>query len=282
MGSAARGRVLGDVRGASLVEYLLLLAVVGAVALFGYRAFRRSITDKTLAQAACVRALTSCKGASAGIDDDGPVTGAAALDEPPKAQSDVLGSLSDSPLLINAVCAATSDRVTVSIARWATMTRDGRARQHLEHYLTGGGAEVSVDLRALLIEDPRVLANLQYAIMAGNPKSATTIAIEQQNYSNRDWLYALGGINIHWEVVGSRRDKVRLSFRDQYSWHPEEDRPTACVHQAAERLKAMGARDYWMHGEVVLDLDAHGDIVPPPGAPSSSDVASQPASTRRK
>jgi pilus assembly protein Flp/PilA len=55
-------RLLRDDRGASLVEYLVLVGCVAVLVLAGFRAFGTSVRDKASAQAACVSSLDCAAG----------------------------------------------------------------------------------------------------------------------------------------------------------------------------------------------------------------------------
>jgi Flp pilus assembly pilin Flp len=58
----ARRPVVGDRRGAGLVEYLMLVGLIALVALAGFTAYGRHSETKTQAQAACVRNLSCTEG----------------------------------------------------------------------------------------------------------------------------------------------------------------------------------------------------------------------------
>jgi pilus assembly protein Flp/PilA len=72
-----------DTRGATLVEYIVVLGCVGLFALAGFRIFGPSVAAKSTSQAECVNTLA--QGCSRAEDEDGPVTGAAAAE--PQASS---------------------------------------------------------------------------------------------------------------------------------------------------------------------------------------------------
>ncbi|MBZ4188371.1 hypothetical protein [Niabella beijingensis] len=103
--------------------------------------------------------------------------------------------------------------------------------------------------------------------------------IGQGDYDSEDWLNANGNIDeVHWRLEGDynpydnreteerayflraqRRGsvfllRVQVSIRDPYTWHPQEQRPTQCIHQAMERLKTAGAADYVTTGTTVLSM----------------------------
>ena len=157
--------------------------------------------------------------------------------------------------LIDAVCAVTTDRWTLEVAEWATMKPGGRAAEFLNHYLSGSGTDIPVDISTLLREDAGVLMTVEREISSqiNRPMCPTfVVPLPQRVFTNPDWQYATGSINMHWKrlpmLVSSDRVTVELSFRNQYRWHPKERRISQCVHQAAEDLKQRGARDYWITG----------------------------------
>ena len=157
--------------------------------------------------------------------------------------------------IIDAVCAMTSDRWTLEVARKATMSRNGHASAHLDYYLGGKGGTLTVDLAQLIAEDEGVRKKLNVEIMNKmlDGKSEGTVSIPQVTYTNKDWLYAIGGMNINWRSGPPlAQDKVRVGFRNTYRWHPNDDRITQCVHQAAVRLQSDGANDFVMEGGTVI------------------------------
>ena len=134
---------------------------------------------------------------------------------------------------------------------------------HLGRYLNGTGGTQSVDLDALIREDYGVRERVTNTIVVSlrQGKTSGTVPIPQEAYRNQDWQYALGGINIQWQLGDPpsatpiyRPGNVRISFKNKYRWHPNEPRVTQALHQAAERLKKKGAQDFWMEGEATLSI----------------------------
>lgn len=157
--------------------------------------------------------------------------------------------------LIDAVCAVTSDRWTLEVAKWATMKPGGRAHKFLQHYLAGSGLDKSVDILAMLREDSGVRQTVEREIGAQLKRPMTpmgVVPLPQPVFTNRDWQYATGSLNMNWKRIpmslANGQVAVELSFRNQYRWHPKESRITQCVHQAAEDLKQKGAKDFWLVG----------------------------------
>ena len=160
-------------------------------------------------------------------------------------------------LIIEAVCKVTTDPQTLAIARWAKMKKNGQARKHLDYYLSGKGGTLAVDLEKVLAEDAGVKRTIYNQIRKGlaEGKLHGKIPIPQTVYENQDWHYAIGGMNVNYHAGPPLKAGIaKLWFKNQYRWHPHDSRITQCVHQAAERLKSKGARDYWMEGETYLSL----------------------------
>lgn len=164
--------------------------------------------------------------------------------------------------LIKAVCAVTSDAATLAVAKWWEMMPNGRAAAHLDQYLEGKG-DLRVDLATLLQEDQALQTKIHTEIISSlrAGRSNGIVAVPQSAYSNKDWQYAIGSMNVNWTFPSlTGADKVHLGFRNEYRWHPNEHRISQCVHEAADRLRVGKARNYWQEGsaEVVLWLSRLG------------------------
>lgn len=157
--------------------------------------------------------------------------------------------------MIDVVCAITYDQTALEIARWATMSPNGRASKFLDHYLTGSGQPMNVDIITLLDQDAGVRSALRDGIRKGlrdNPAIGSgSVPLSQRVFTNKDWQYATGSLVMDWSlnpVCLAGKISVTLSFRNTYRWHPKEPRITQCLHKAAEDLKVSGAKDYDMVG----------------------------------
>lgn len=157
--------------------------------------------------------------------------------------------------MIDVVCAVTYDQTALEIARWATMVPNGRASKFLDHYLTGSGQRMKVDILTLLAEDSGVNSALRDGIRKGireNPALGSgRVPLPQWVFANKDWQYATGSLVMDWTLNPVCRTgliSVTLSFRNAYRWHPKEPRITQCLHKAAEDLKVTGAKDFEMVG----------------------------------
>ena len=143
-----------------------------------------------------------------------------------------------------------SDRLTLDIVRTIAMRNKPRASRHLNHYMYGNGKELRIDTRLLLKEDPNVCHEFCAATSAWLRHGLTQgrVPVHQQIYSNCDWLYALGGININWVLEGNM---IVAWFINRYRWHPLEPRITQPIHRAAESLKRYGAKEFTIVGSKV-------------------------------
>lgn len=175
---------------------------------------------------------------------------------------------------IDAVCAVTSDRTTVDIARWVMMDLPGRrrAKEFLQHYLNGSGADKIIDMQEFLRDCPVVRQRVSDAIFKQieiePAKIKGSVPLPQGVFGNspseQDWRYATGSLNMNWqiemlsqrlahytprlELPGIREEClcVLLSFTNIYRWHPEAARISQCVHKAANNLKVTGAKEFNM------------------------------------
>jgi len=123
------------------------------------------------------------------------------------------------------------------------------AKKMLYHYLTGGGDTVEIDTGKVFMEDSKlkdkVLKVVQAEILHG--KQSGVINIKQDGFGNENWRNAFGSINIDWIKA---TDKLSLSIRDVYDWHPGERRTTQCVHQVMAMAVLYGAKKMNVQGTV--------------------------------
>ena len=152
----------------------------------------------------------------------------------------------------------TTDEITMWAAKVGKMKQDGLAAKHLVHYLEGSGTSRSVDLAALVKEDGSVRSKLEREIAASIKRGLAfgSVPIGQGVYSNRDWHYALGAVNVNWKLGDApthfgmhKSGNIKIRFNNVYQWHPKEVRVTQLVHISAERLKQKGAQEFTMIGE---------------------------------
>lgn len=143
-----------------------------------------------------------------------------------------------------------SDRILLELARMFAMWNKPLASKHLSHYLRGQGKTITVSTKRILDEDRGVLQEFFNGLIPqiGQGQSSGRVSISQLVYTNTDWLYALGGIQLYWTL---KENHLSASFRNTYRWHPQESRITQKVHQAAEGLKSFGAREYLIVGTPV-------------------------------
>lgn len=163
------------------------------------------------------------------------------------------------------LCATSSPATVLDWARRWTFSSMPLARKHLDHYRTGGGTDLTVDLGDVLRRDEGVRAVLAREMKTTN---RGWVKIEQANYEIEDFQYAFGAIDRIDFDVNPTTGQVHLWFKDFYEFHPvgygyssfpdDKKRDTNCVHAAAVELKSSGAADYWMVGETVVPQSLFG------------------------
>ncbi len=149
-----------------------------------------------------------------------------------------------------------NDRMFMGLVQTLAMKNTPRAVNHLNHYLFGQASEKIVKIGDLFEHDQGVklafYESIQEEISRGCENGE--VIISQLAYTNKDWLYSLGGIKIQWYRC---KNKVKAWFVNKYCWHPNENRITQTIHKAAENLKLCGAKDYFIFGlpETILVSD---------------------------
>jgi hypothetical protein len=157
-------------------------------------------------------------------------------------------------------------------------------KDHLDHFLNGSGKDFVEDgnLELMLRTDAGVQDKIRRNLPGG--KSSGTFAghlnITQDDYSSGDFRNAFGEIDRLDFEVDFAADKMRAWFQDRYEWHPvypfydqqsgDYERPTNCVHAAGVELKADGAKDYWMKGEIPFMNIPLAESIKDPGPPTTA------------
>ena len=175
------------------------------------------------------------------------------------------------------ICALPSDEVKYNVIMniWRDITPQPNAYRHLYHYRNGKGANYTEDVQQLFSSNPRVAyriaklideqikggASLNGVIVGKGMDDDTTPPIRQSDYDSDDWRNANGNIDqVSWSLIGAYNPRSQNTFIitliDPYTWHPNEKRPTQCIHQAMERLKSAGAADYMTIGSGIITLPA--------------------------
>jgi Domain of unknown function (DUF4157) len=162
---------------------------------------------------------------------------------------------------IECACANLPPNLVAQTARNTVMLGLPLAQAHLDHYLDGSGSTIVEDLEDVLKRDAKVRNKLAGAIKRSK---AGHIRIEQSDYAVRDFQFAFGAIDRLDFEVDRASGLAHVWFQDRYEWHPvgfgytskpgDIRRDTNCVHAAMVELKASGAKDYWMIGDVVVPL----------------------------
>jgi hypothetical protein len=180
-------------------------------------------------------------------------------------------------VLIEAVCRFTPDKVTVNLAELYRLGPYPNARRFLHHYLSGSATPIHIDIAQIFCDDPDlrdcVVDEITENLRKTPPPLHGSVAVPQEAWSQtqaaQDWRYAIGSLVMDWKVLyfdssvklgqmspircpppaPGRQARIELSFANKYQWHPEAKRITQCVHQAANNLKAEGAKDFWVYGD---------------------------------
>jgi hypothetical protein len=161
-----------------------------------------------------------------------------------------------------------ADLALLELARQIKISPNGRASEHLDHFLDGTGDAIYFDTGTLLNEvrgvRDRISSVVSQAIssdsipvrrMSGTQKGMK-IDIGQDVYDSteigQDWKNALGSYVFDWDFASSSNDKTRsiieISGSNLYQWHPTVERWTQCIHEAGARLteSSIKAKNFWM------------------------------------
>ncbi len=138
------------------------------------------------------------------------------------------------------------------------------AKKHFDHYLTGGGKTLTVDLEAVIRRDAKVRSKLKALIKKHRTGFTKLHQGSRGDYAVKDFEFAFGAIDRLDFEVDRASGQVHLWFMDRYEWHPvgfgykkfpdDTPRGTNCVHAAMVELKSSGAADYWMVGDTIVPL----------------------------
>jgi hypothetical protein len=164
------------------------------------------------------------------------------------------------------------------------MPDGGLAEKMLDHFISGQGSAVEVDLDRELARNPRlkelVASRIEHDIAdrLANGDSPDGISgavwVDQSDYgpseAAQDQRLALGGTFFEYQVVGTSDDGgllTRLQVSDYYFWSPNECRPTDCLHVCGTQLVANAeATEFLQTGEgslTVADPRAEEPLVEP-------------------
>ncbi len=161
-----------------------------------------------------------------------------------------------------------ADIAALRLAKFVTMKPKGRAAEYLENFILGGG-DKRFELKQLMNEDSGARSRIELELLrkipplktnmtspdATNPKARVgserpqwsvdpCITIFQKNYADQDWWYSLGTFNIDWKIIqfDGKFHFIKLTGKNEYKWHPEQNRITQCLHAAGARLHAAGIK----------------------------------------
>lgn len=147
---------------------------------------------------------------------------------------------------------------------------NGRAMKHMLHFLSGSGQSQEISLSALLKEDAGVRARIEGETVRRANGIQTlreidekqrmslkhgaidpSITLFQKNFAVDDWCGALGTFALDWSLIACPARKssplvVQLSGKNEYRWHPGDERLTRRLHQFAQELIGAGAAKPFM------------------------------------
>lgn len=151
-------------------------------------------------------------------------------------------------------------------------SRQPNASKHLVHYRFAGGKQYEENVEALFSANPRIRSRIaqliskqvadghtQGALIGKGVDDGGDPPIRQSDYDSEDWRNANGNIDeVDWQLMGTYKpngyNQIQITVVDPYTWHPQEERPTQCLHSAFERLKEQGAADYITQGTGTIML----------------------------
>jgi hypothetical protein len=176
---------------------------------------------------------------------------------------------------IEAGMGADSDDAVLRLAAYSQFpsTEKRRAHAFYRHYRDGRAIDMPVSLREMFTDDPKLLAKIKgkiTSVLRGPVMGrGGVVPVKQGDFADddlaQDWRMSIGSFNLQWRALSvdtvASRAMVEVWFSNVYRWHPKVPRVSQCVHEAAERLKVKGAKDFTMVSdkftiEVSFGLDA--------------------------
>jgi hypothetical protein len=178
----------------------------------------------------------------------------------------------NNPFFIETMCACLPDEAVLEVTR--DLALSGRARLHFDHYLQGSGESMPIDVTDLVRRDDGVRERMVDEIQRIGKKQVTgppsgfagSFTIHQGDYAITEHQFAYGTVDVNFDVDDSEEAReinstspehtamISVNLFGIYDWHPQENRPTKCIHAAAERMKANGAKDFTMDGAATVGL----------------------------
>lgn len=163
---------------------------------------------------------------------------------------------------VGCACKLLSPEGVLDAAKGMRMWSKPLARDHFEHYLSGGD-DYEEDVESFVIGDAGVQRRLRTAALNADRGQ---FKVHQSTYEDQDYRFAFGAIDNFDYEVDRAAEVVHVWFADRYEWHPvykglytkksgDVARATNCVHAAAVEMKAEGANDYWMYGHAAIEFE---------------------------
>jgi hypothetical protein len=159
------------------------------------------------------------------------------------------------------------------VARYTQLQNKPMALEYYDHYLDNTGEDKYVDIIDLFNDNPyiknvfnyRVRERLDRGILEGknyNSSDDLDVDIPQAYYSDEDWWFALGSINLEWTKKDD--NTVWVYFSNEYRWHPDEPRVSQSLHKALDNLQKHNlAKNFMMVGKPVLVTIPPKPVKPP-------------------
>jgi hypothetical protein len=128
------------------------------------------------------------------------------------------------------------------------------------HFLQGSGAEVTIDVAAMIERSAGVREKIRRSIAHGGMTGTTRL--EQSDYHDADLQFAYGAIDcVQWRALPPARSRwrsngathIEVSMLDYYEFHPGRPGVSQCAHAACVELVARGdAKNFWTRGSTVV------------------------------
>jgi len=189
---------------------------------------------------------------------------------------------SSDKLVAQGCSACDTPKCVLDAAKLFRLQKAPLAIEHLDHYLSGGGADFIEDINILhwINQDANIRARLKQEIFPAGKKKRSEghFSFEGEHVfdtsKTENFALSFGQIDRVDFSVDFSDDTVRVWFQDRYEWHPvypglytklagDKARPDNCAHAAGVEMKNQGARDYWMKGQAVVPLSLDNEVLTP-------------------
>lgn len=148
-----------------------------------------------------------------------------------------------------------ADLMLADIAKKTMLRGKPKALGYFNHFMSGFGFTIEVDIQKFLKDNPSVLneflfkvrTRINEGIVASLPSNNKDVDVPQWKIPNIDWRYATGSISLDWVKVDYNHVIIRME--NEYRWHPDDERSSQSLHEALDRLTTAGiAKNFMMIG----------------------------------